>query len=504
MNARVCHRVASWLAGQPLFIEPYALKAMLDANGPRLGLMAPQASQDPDSFAAQKRKAVLERLATIVEAEPVDVADGIGEYGLTADGVAVISIVGALTDRYDWLAAWCGFASYDAIKLTLSAAIADPRVRAILFDVDSGGGAAAGMLDTADAIRAAAALKPIWASANSLAASAAFGLAAAATRLTLPRIASVGSVGVVGIHIDQSGYDKESGLKYTPIYSGARKIDGWGHAPLAKEAKDRFQAQFDEARRKFAEAVGRFRGLDTDAVLATEAAVYDDDEAVRVGFADAVQSFDATLAELTEQVRAGGPSSRVLVAAQSPATAKELTMAHGKKPATGASAEQNDPKDKPESETKDEATKPDDKKEPEKAEGEEGKGAQASKPGAADPAEVVDYCVKNSAATMAAGLIKSGATMDQVKEAVGRAAKIRAMVGDARKISAAIPASFADDQIAAGASVDDVRAALFDKLVSAQSPEIRSTIASDAKTEGARPVIDHRAIYDRMNGIKAT
>jgi ClpP class serine protease len=287
-----------------MYMLPEDFHAKISAIAPRLGLR-PAAMDDDEgqSVAEIKRSALMQRLATIVEADHVDVGDGMGEYGRTIDGVAVISIVGAMTNRYDWFSALCGFCSYDVIKAVYTAAINDPAVKAVLFEIDSPGGEAAGMLDCADLIRAGASVKPTWCSANALAASAGFGLAAGATRLTLPRIGTVGSVGVVGIHVDQSGFDKEMGLKYTPIYSGAQKIDGWGHASLDKGALERIQARFDESRRKFAQSIADHRGMSLDAVLDTEAGVFDDDAAVQIGFADAVQSFEETLGELTDQIK---------------------------------------------------------------------------------------------------------------------------------------------------------------------------------------------------------
>lgn len=311
MSDAVCHRIAEYLSDRPIFMQPAAFRTILSAVAPRFGLLAMEDAEDTGaSIAELKKAATVQRLSAIVEADHVSVADGMGEYGRTRDGVAVIPVIGGTINRYDWFSALCGFCSYDTIKLSYSAAIDDPSVKAVLFDIDSPGGEAAGMLDCADLIRAGSTVKPTWASANTLAASAGFGLAAAATRLTLPRLATVGSVGVVGIHVDQSGYDKENGLKFTPIYSGAQKIDGWGHAPLDKGALERIQTRFDASRRKFAEAVASFRQMSIDDVLATEAGVFDDDAAVEVGFADAVLSFEETLLELTDHIkpRGSGPS----------------------------------------------------------------------------------------------------------------------------------------------------------------------------------------------------
>lgn len=316
MSDAVCYRIAEYLSDRPIFMQPAAFRTIISAVAPRFGLLAMEDAEDAgQTIAARKKSALVQRLAAIVEAEHVEVAGGMGEYGRTAEGVAVIPVIGATINRYDWFSAMCGFCSYDTIKLSLEAAIKDPAVKAILFDIDSPGGEAAGMLDCADLIRAASAVKPVWANANTLAASAGFGLAAAASRLTLPRLGTVGSVGVVGIHVDQSGYDKEMGLKYTPIYSGAQKIDGWGHAPLDKDALARIQARFDESRRKFAEAIARFRRLTLDAVLETEAGVFDDDAAVDVGFADGVASFEETLLDLTSQIKPRGTGTSVSFAA---------------------------------------------------------------------------------------------------------------------------------------------------------------------------------------------
>lgn len=315
MSDAVCHRIAEYLSDRPIFMQPSAFRTIVCAVAPRFGLLAMEDAEDAGpSIAGMKKSATIQRMSAVVEAEHISVADGMGEYGRTRDGVAVIPVIGATINRYDWFSALCGFCSYDTIKLSYSAAIDDPAVKAVLFDIDSPGGEAAGMLDCADLIRAGSTVKPTWASANTLAASAGFGIAAAAKRLTVPRLGTVGSVGVVGVHIDQSGWDKETGLKYTAIYSGAQKIDGWGHAPLDKGALERIQARFDASRRKFAEAIAEFRDMTVEDVLATEAGVFDDDAAVEAGFADAVLSFEETLLELTDRIKPRGSGNSLAFA----------------------------------------------------------------------------------------------------------------------------------------------------------------------------------------------
>ena len=62
------------------------------------------------------------------------------EYALTRDGIAILSIAGVISKRFDWLAAACGFATYEGLGASLQSALSDYRVRAILLDVDSPGG----------------------------------------------------------------------------------------------------------------------------------------------------------------------------------------------------------------------------------------------------------------------------------------------------------------------------------------------------------------------------
>ncbi|MBK9658090.1 MAG: S49 family peptidase [Rhodanobacteraceae bacterium] len=61
----------------------------------------------------------------------------------------------------------------------------------------------------------------------------------------------------------------------------------------------------------FVDHVALMRGLDSDAIRATEAALYFADDAVRVGLADAVGGFDDTLAEFAQFLSHPKPVSRL-------------------------------------------------------------------------------------------------------------------------------------------------------------------------------------------------
>lgn len=216
--------------------------------------------------------------------------------------VAVIPIHGTLVRRTSGLEAESGLASYTGIAAQLDAALASPEVAAILLDIDSPGGESGGVFDLADRIRAASQVKPVWAVANDMAFSAAYALASAATRVFVARTGGVGSIGVIAMHVDQSVKDAKDGVRYTAVFAGERKNDLNPHEPISDEAHAVLNAEVDRVYDLFVETVARHRGLDADAVRATEAGLFFGPDAVTAGLADAVGGFDDALAQLTQSL----------------------------------------------------------------------------------------------------------------------------------------------------------------------------------------------------------
>ena len=200
-----------------------------------------------------------------------------------------------------------GLTSYQGIAAQLDAALADPRARAILLDVDSPGGEAGGVFDLADRIRAATRIKPVWAVANDLAFSAAYALASAANRVFVSRTGGVGSIGVIALHADQSGKDAQDGVRYTTVFAGARKNDLNPHAPLSDEALDGLQTEVNRVYDLFVATVAQHRGLASERVRATEAGLFFGQDAIAAGLADALGTREDALTQLTQTLAAGIP-----------------------------------------------------------------------------------------------------------------------------------------------------------------------------------------------------
>ncbi|MBB6251422.1 S49 family peptidase [Nitrospirillum iridis] len=512
-------RLAEYISGLTLCMEPGRARAALLVLAPRLGMSVRTDSapaEDGATLAAQARSAREASLTLAGAVETVEVGDGLGEYALTEDGMAIVSIAGTLVSRFGFLDAACGLTSYESLNATADALAQDPRVGGVMLDVNSGGGVANGMLDTADAFRALDGIKPVFGYANSVAGSAAYGLIASGSRVFLPRMALVGSIGAMTVHIDQSAADAARGLAYTALFAGDYKVDGWDHAPLADDARVRIMARITSVRDQFAQSVATHRGLSLEAVLDTKAGVLLDHDAVSSGLADDVLVFADAMDALRQEVRARATNRTTVPSAggQAPANAvrprdKEIIMGLPKTRAPGKGVRPiktetavEPPEDNP---AEDEATPggaDGDETEGADGEGEDGDEGAAEKVTAArtEAAEIVAACVQAGAPQLAAGFISAGTPLTTVKAKLDTASSIRALVADAAKASPNIRADAAEALIGAGATLAEARKSILDAMLTGQAPAIRSAAPDPVKKVGA--AIDVAAIYARANRLK--
>ncbi len=221
------------------------------------------------------------------------------------NNAAVIHIDGFLVSRTDEFSRYFGLTSYEDISAQFQIALADSLIKSIVFDIASQGGEGAGCFDLVDEIYNARGQKPIYAVFNDYGYSAAFAIASAADKRYISRIGLAGSVGVVAMHVDQSGWDAQIGLAFTYVFAGAHKVDYSSHAPLSPEAKAALQENINAAYDIFVNTVARNLGLTPAAVRATEATIYQGKKAVDIGFADSVMSWNQFMTKLTNRKYGG-------------------------------------------------------------------------------------------------------------------------------------------------------------------------------------------------------
>lgn len=215
-------------------------------------------------------------------------------------GVRVINIGGSLVNRGAGADGWSGLTSYEWIKSELKRAGADSKIRGVLLRLDTFGGEVSGLYQAADMIRELSAEKLVWASVDDYAYSAGYFLASQASRIGVSKTSGVGSVGVIAVHFDYSEYAKKEGIGITVVKAGARKDEYSPFKPMDTEAAARLQESVDAAYEDFVEYVAFGRKMKPEDVKATEARTYDGRQAVDMGFADDVMSFDEMLAEMAD------------------------------------------------------------------------------------------------------------------------------------------------------------------------------------------------------------
>lgn len=231
-------------------------------------------------------------------------------YGLVArtqdkpfafsQGVAIIPVHGTLINRFG--SSWGYVTGYNFIKHQTALAGADEDVELIVFDHNSYGGEAAGCFEAATAIKQLANGKPTLAVVDSNCYSASFALACGCDKIAVTPSGGVGSVGVVAMHVDMSKALKEWGFTVTLIHAGSHKVDGNPFESLLDSVKADIQTGVNKSYAAFTQQVAAGRGMEVKKVRDTEARIYRADDAMDIGFVDAIATpGEAVQAYLSEQ-----------------------------------------------------------------------------------------------------------------------------------------------------------------------------------------------------------
>lgn len=174
---------------------------------------------------------------------------------------AVIPVRGVLVHRTDWLSEYFGEVGTEDVGALVDAAADDSEVDAIVLAIDSPGGSVYGVSELATKVAAAGAKKKCIAAVSPLAASGAYWVASQCNEVCVTPSGEVGSIGVFLLHVDQSKYLEERGVKVTPISAGKLKVAGNGFEPLSEDGRAKLQASVDDYYAQFVRAVATGRGV---------------------------------------------------------------------------------------------------------------------------------------------------------------------------------------------------------------------------------------------------
>ena len=275
------YRLLRTIAAQPWAMSPDYVTAMLDVIAYRMQNGQRDSAEIEARIGGRKERKVSE----------------------TNGNIAVIPVRGAIANRSSMiedLSVGMG-TSAERLDQQIRAAYDDRDTKAIILDVDSPGGSAAGTPELGDTIRSLrGGEKPIIAQVQGLSASAAYWIASSADEVVASPSSQVGSIGVITVHEEVSRLLEEEGVTETIISAGKYKAEGNPFEPLDDEAREYTQSLVDKYYDMFLAAVAEGRGTDKDKVRSDygEGRVMLADDARKAGMIDRVGTMRETVERL--------------------------------------------------------------------------------------------------------------------------------------------------------------------------------------------------------------
>ena len=240
--------------------------------------------------------------------EELEISEGPARRDATMAGsVAIVPIHGVITPRADLMTEMSGGTSIDRLQASIQDAADDPKVSAIVLDVNSPGGSVQGLAEAAQTIRQARQKKPVVAVANHTAASAAYRLASQASEFVASPSSHVGSIGTIAAHEDISKLEEMAGIKTTMVTAGKYKGELSPFAPLSADARSHLQETVDKHQQAFEQDVARGRSVLVDKVRSDfgQGRMLLARDAVKAGMVDRV----GTLADVVRGLQSGVDTS---------------------------------------------------------------------------------------------------------------------------------------------------------------------------------------------------
>lgn len=233
---------------------------------------------------------------------------------LVSGNTAVVKVYGTLFPKANLLTRFSGGTSTEQLQQLLTQAANDPKIERIVLDIDSPGGSAIGNIELVEKIRDVRRVKPVIASVNGMAASAAFWIATAAEKIYASPSSMIGSLGVLIVHRESSRADEEAGIKFTVLKAGQFKADGNDREPLSEQSRATLEERINAYYDQFLSSVAANRNISERVAESQfgQGKVFLAGEALRRNMIDEI----ATLEQLLSR-GSGSPSS---------ATAKENDM----------------------------------------------------------------------------------------------------------------------------------------------------------------------------------
>jgi protease-4 len=232
----------------------------------------------------------------------------LGERVVTGEGpdkVALVRVVGAISQEGGGLLSWGPAVSSRAVVERLRRALRDPAVKAVLLELNTPGGSVVASAQIHQAVlQLRRAGKPVVALLTEVAASGGYYVAAGADRIVADPSTLTGSIGVIVVLPNLEEFNRRVGLRTVVFKSGRFKDMGNPARALTAEEAALFQKLVDEAYGRFVDVVAQGRRMDRTRVLRlADGRVYTGAQAYRLGLVDALGSFDDAVSTALQLAR---------------------------------------------------------------------------------------------------------------------------------------------------------------------------------------------------------
>ena len=213
--------------------------------------------------------------------------NGISEDGTTG----YLDVTGTLVAKHDDFNACMGFTSYEKLYSQFEKQV-DMGIEKVVLNVDSGGGEARTAFEMADQFKALAVENniPIYAYVDGLSASAAFLWSSIADEIVARPDSEIGSVGVVVQLVNNSKMLENEGITRKFITYGENKVPFDDSGEFTTRFIQSIQDKVNKTGIQFNKFIARNRNMQVEDVIATQAEVYDAEDALAVGFIDKIMT----------------------------------------------------------------------------------------------------------------------------------------------------------------------------------------------------------------------
>ena len=213
--------------------------------------------------------------------------NGISEDGTTG----FLDITGTLVAKHDDFNACMGFTSYEKLYSQFEKQV-DMGVEKLVLNVDSGGGSAFSCFEMASQVKDLAVANniPIYAYVDGLSASAAYAWSSIADEIVSRPDSEIGSVGVVVQLVNNSKMLEKTGITRKFITYGENKVPFDDSGEFSKKFLQSIQDKVNKTGLQFNSFVAKNRNMQVEDVIATQAEVYDAEDALEIGFIDKIMT----------------------------------------------------------------------------------------------------------------------------------------------------------------------------------------------------------------------